>query len=90
MRKENVMKRKSLFCVFLSLFILFAFATCVKAASWPSFSNSKPIKVYTISSGNNTAAYSNSNLNSRSGTVWASDELYIFSIGKNSRGTRHW
>lgn len=81
------MKRKNIFGVILTLMMLFLFSLNVNAASWPSFSASKPVKTYTISSGNNTPAYSNSNLNSKSGTIYASDELFIANIGRNSRGT---
>ena len=58
----------------------------VQAASWPSFNSSKPIKVYTISTGNNTTAYSNSDLKTKIGTIYASDELFVQSIGQNSAG----
>lgn len=72
------------------LFVLMAFVATVQvsaAVSWPNFNSNKPIKTYTISTGNNTTAYSNANLNSKIGTIYASDELQIQSIGKNSAGT---
>ena len=61
--------------------------TLSSAASLPSFSKSKPIKVYTISTGNNTTAYSNTALSTKKGTIYASDEIYVFEIKQNSKGT---
>lgn len=81
------MKKKNFLIIILAMVMVFTTTLSVQAAvSWPSISSSKPIKAYTISTGNNTTAYSNSNLNSKIGTIYASDELYIQSIGKNSAG----
>lgn len=55
------------------------------AVAWPK-GNGYPIKAYTISTGNNTKAYSSSSFSSKKGVVYASDELYIYKIGKNSKG----
>ena len=81
------MKKKNFLIIILAMVMVFTTTFSVQAAvSCPSISSSKPIKAYTISTGNNTTAYSNSNLNSKIGTIYASDELYIQSIGKNSAG----
>lgn len=52
----------------------------VSAASWPSLSKSKYMKCYTISTGNNTTAYTSTSLRTPKGTIYASDELYIYKI----------
>ncbi|MBE6755667.1 MAG: M23 family metallopeptidase [Ruminococcaceae bacterium] len=62
------------------------FTISFSAASWPSISSGKPIKVYTISTGNNTTAYTSTSLSSKKGTIYASDEVHIYQIGKNSNG----
>ena len=81
------MKKKKLFSMILAFIMVFTTGFTAQAAEvWPSFNSSKLIKTYTISTGNNTTAYSNSNLKSKIGTIYASDELYIESIGKNSDG----
>ncbi|MGN0518917.1 MAG: M23 family metallopeptidase [Acutalibacteraceae bacterium] len=73
------------------LAIIIATSLCISsgvntmaAVSWPSFSSSKPIKTYTISTSNNTTAYTSSSLSTKKGTIYATDEIYIYSIGKNS------
>lgn len=87
-RRITIMKKKRLLIIVLAaIMVLSTTITAYAAVSWPGISSSKPIKVYTISTGNNTTAYSNSNLNSKIGTIYASDELYVLSIGKNSAGT---
>ncbi len=78
-------KAISLVLAVITIFSVFTFVS--SAASWPSFTKSVPIKAYTISTGNNTTAYSSSSLSSKKGTIYASDELYIEKIGKNSSGT---
>ena len=55
------------------------------AGGWPG-SSSKPIKAYTISSRNNTTAYSTKELTSKKGTVYATDECYIKNVQQNSKG----
>lgn len=56
------------------------------AVQWPGISNSKPLKTYTISTGNNTTAYTSTGLSSKKGTIYAGDELHIYKVGKNSKG----
>lgn len=56
------------------------------AASFPSINSNKMLKAYTISSGNNTTVYSDAKLTRKTGTVYASDLLYITQIGTNSKG----
>lgn len=87
-RMKNMKTRKNILAVVaLTIMMLCASAVNTEAAvSWPSISSSKVIKAYTISTGNNTTAYSDSSLTSKTGTVYASDELYISSIGKNNKG----
>lgn len=83
----NMKKKNLLLVMLLTLVLIMSTGFSAQAAvSWPSFNSSKPIKVYTISTGNNTIAYSNSNLKSKVGTIYASDELYVSYIGKNSSG----
>lgn len=57
------------------------------AVSFPSISSSKPVKAYTISTGNNTTVYSDTSLKTKYGTIYATDECQILSITKNSAGT---
>lgn len=84
MKKKNI---KSIIMVIMMTISIMVFTICAEAAvPWPSFSSSKPIKVYTISTGNNTTSYTNSNLNAKIGTIYASDELHISYIGRNYKG----
>ena len=80
---------KKLTALFLSLLsVISIFLVPVSAAvSWPSIGKNRPIKAYTLSTGNNTTSYSTKNLTNKRGTVYASDELNIYAIGKNSKGT---
>mgnify|MGYP003296726734 CR=1 FL=1 len=81
------MKKKSLLCIMLAIIMcLSSTLTAYAAVSWPSISSHKPIKVYTISTGNNTPAYSDSTFQHKIGTIYASDELYVQSIYQNSNG----
>lgn len=50
------------------------------ASSWPTITAAKYMKCYTISTGNNTMVYTSSNLKTKLGTIYASDELYVYSI----------
>lgn len=52
----------------------------VFASTWPSVSNTKYVKCFTISTGNNTPAYSSSSLKTKIGTIYGTDELYVYSI----------
>lgn len=79
--------KKSLALLLVILTLVSTFAIAISAATaWPSFNSSKPIKTYTISTGNNTTAYTSKDLSAKKGTIYASDEIYIQSIGKNSKG----
>ena len=83
-QRRIVMKKKSLLCIMLAIIMcLSSTLTAYAAVSWPSISSHKPIKVYTISTGNNTAAYSDSTFQHKIGTIYASDELYVQSIYQN-------
>lgn len=87
MKKEKK-KILSFILAVVTIFIAaFTPAITQAAVSWPSFNSSSPIKTYTLSTGNNTPAYSDCNLNNQIGTIYASDELYIQSIGTNASGT---
>lgn len=81
MRDEwNFMKKKNMFLFLVTMITVFLSAICVNAASWPSFSSGKPIKAYTISSGNNTAVYDSRHRKLSNRKIYASDELYISKI----------
>lgn len=75
--------------VILAVITIFGSLSLIASAavSWPTINTNKPIKTYTISTGNNTTAYSSSSLASKKGTIYASDELYVYNIIKNSNGT---
>lgn len=79
--------KKAVSLVLVVITILSVFTITSSAINWPNFSRSVPIKSYTISTGNNTTAYSSSSLSSKKGTIYASDEIYIEKIGRNSNGT---
>jgi hypothetical protein len=83
------MKRlsKFLICLTVGISLLVPTLSASAAASWPRFSSSKPLKAYTISSSNNTPAYSDENLTKRKGTIYSTDELWITSIKMNKKGT---
>lgn len=82
--KKKIAKSISIILVILT--VLGSMSIMASAAvSWPK-GNGKPIKVYTISTGNNTKAYSSASLSSKKGTIYASDELYVYKIGKNNNG----
>ncbi len=82
--KSKAKRRMSLFIVLamaLSLFQGFVLYTKkAEASSWPAVSNSRYLKCYTISTGNNTTAYTSSNLKTKKGTIYGTDELYVYSI----------
>lgn len=84
------MKKKTtkniIIVIMMAISMLISTISAEAAVSWPSISSSRLIKVYTISTGNNTTVYTNSNLNIKIGTIYASDELWISYIGKNSKG----
>lgn len=83
--KKKIAKSISIILVILT--VLGSMSIMASAAvSWPK-GNGKPIKVYTISTGNNTKAYSSASLSSKKGTIYASDELYVYKTGKNNNGT---
>lgn len=59
---------------------VFSTNKALAASVWPSVTNAKYMKCFTISTGNNTPVYSGSNLKTKIGTIFASDELYVYSI----------
>lgn len=80
------MKRTiSALLVVVTILSMFCF-TAQAAVSWPSINSNKILKAYTISSGNNTTVYADANFTRKTGTVYASDLLYITQIGTNSKG----
>lgn len=82
------MKKIISILIILATIILTIFCTSFtsSATAFPSFSKKVPLKAYTISTGNNTTAYTSNLLSSKKGTIYAADEIYIFSVGKNSKG----
>ena len=81
------MKKNRIFIIALAIMMfLSSTITAYASVAWPSISSSKPIKAYTISTGNNTPAYSDSSFTQRIGTIYASDELYIQSIYQKENG----
>ena len=79
--KLSNVKRAVVFTIVMSFIVAFAKpALRADASTWPGITSSKYMKCFTISTGNNTTAYSNSSLNSKIGTIYASDELYVYSI----------
>ena len=82
--KNKTKRRVSLFIMLamvLSMFQGFVlYAREAEASSWPAVSTSKYLKCYTISTGNNTTAYTSSNLKTKKGTIYGTDELYVYSI----------
>ena len=85
-KKIKTISVKVLAIILCMISVCSIFTISFSAASWPSISESKPIKVYTISTGNNTTAYTSTSLSSKKGTIYASDEVHIYKIGKNSNG----
>lgn len=83
--KKKIAKILSIVLVIITVFSSVSVLASA-AVSWPSVSSSKPLRAYTISTGNNTKAYSSASLSSQKGTIYASDELYIYKISKNSSG----
>jgi murein DD-endopeptidase MepM/ murein hydrolase activator NlpD len=85
----KVMKKQKMTAVIMAIVTFIALCTTPMRASasvaWPGISQSKSIKVYTISTGN-TTSYSDANLTKKVGTIYASDEIYVTSISKNSKG----
>lgn len=82
--KKKLAKILSVILVVMTIFSSISIIASA-AVAWPK-GNGYPIKVYTISTGNNTKAYSSSSLSSKKGVIYASDELYIYNIGKNNKG----
>ncbi len=83
--KKNLAKAVSMVLVIITVFS----SMCIMASaavSWPGISSSKPVKAFTISTGNNTTAYSSASLSSKKGTIYASDEIHVYKIGKNNNG----
>ncbi len=82
--RNKTKRRVSLFIMLamvLSMFQGFLIYTReAKASPWPAVSNSKYLKCYTISTGNNTTAYTSSSLRTKKGTIYGTDELYVYSI----------
>ncbi|MCQ2472134.1 MAG: hypothetical protein MJ147_08870 [Clostridia bacterium] len=80
---------KKVLSIILAIVTIVTTIMCVSfsssATAFPSFSKKIPLKTYTISTGNNTTTYTNNSLSSKKGTIYASDEIYIYSIGKNSK-----
>ena len=82
--KKKLVKILSVVLIIMTVFSSVSILASA-AVAWPK-GNGYPIKVYTISTGNNTKAYSSSSFSSKKGVIYASDELYIYNIGKNSKG----
>lgn len=85
------MKKKS----FLALLLVFVFlcGTTSASAAIPSISSSCYIKAYPLSTQNNTYVYTSSSLNQRgtsspykayNAVIYASDELYVYSMNETS------
>lgn len=53
------------------------------SASTPTISTNNYIRVYPISTGNDTPAYTNKDCTQREGTIYANDEVYIYEIGQS-------
>ena len=83
MKKATKIK-VALVMVFAMIFTMFqgVFSTnkVLAASVWPSVTNAKYMKCFTLSTGNNTSVYSSSNLRTKIGTIYASDELHVYSI----------
>lgn len=77
--KKTIKKTVAAFMCLIMVFTCFA-TSASAATNWPAISTSKYIKVYTISTGNNTTAYTSSSLSTKKGTIYASDEIYVYSI----------
>jgi len=76
-------KRLSLYgivALLIGLFLVTSTTSLAEKVGWPALSSSKYIKVYTISTGNNTPAYDSKSTSKKIGTIYASDELYVYSI----------
>lgn len=76
------MKRK-IFCAILSLVLVLCIiplSSLTASAAFPSLSTSRPLKVYTISTGNTTPAYGSQSTSNKIGTIYADDELWVYSI----------
>jgi len=77
------MKAKKLVAMLVVLAIVFTSAVVSFGASSPDFSaisNSQYMKVYSISTQNNTATYGNASTSNKIGTIYATDEIYVYSI----------
>lgn len=79
--------KKSILFTLLTITMVFTFSITAHAESWPYFNSSKVIKTFPITTRNDTPAFSDSNLRSRIGTIYASDELFVQYIGRNRYGT---
>jgi murein DD-endopeptidase MepM/ murein hydrolase activator NlpD len=85
---DKIIKKVTSFliCIAVGMSLLVPTIPVSAATAWPGISSSKLIKAYTISTSNNTTAYSDENLTKKKGTIYATDELWISSIKKNSKG----
>lgn len=82
--KSKTKGRVSLFIMLVMVLSMFQglvfYAREAKASSWPAVSNSRYLKCFTISTGNNTTAYTSSSLQTKKGTIYGTDELHVYSI----------
>jgi len=77
--------KKRLFAIGFSLLLIAAIlvpsmTVFAASAGWPALSTSNYMKVYTISTGNSTPAYGSKSTSNQIGTIYAADELYVYSI----------
>jgi len=71
---------KGLAVLLLAALLLPVLPVSAASAGWPALSTSKYMKVYTISTGDSTPAYGSKSTSNRIGTIYAADELYVYSI----------
>lgn len=92
MGKLNKIKRKGFLAAFSAISIAFSSAMSVMAAV-PSLSASSYIKMYGLSTKDNTYVYTNETLSTRgtsspykkyNSCIYSNDELYVYSIGNSS------
>lgn len=82
--KNKTKRRVSLFIMLAMVLSMLQGSTFytkeARASSWPAISGGKYLKCYTISTGNNTTAYTSSGLKTKKGTIYGTDELYVYSM----------
>lgn len=90
--KKNHFFAAAFMAVFLAAFSIFSSVTAVMAAV-PSLSSSSYIKMYVLSTGNNTYVYTNDSLTTRgtsspyqkyNSCIYADDEVYVYKMGTRS------